>query len=67
MKKIFLLLGALFLGSYCGAINAQNIENNKIVLGTVDSIQSDVLNELCNVWIYVPNSAANTDAKYPVV
>jgi len=44
--------------------------DNKIILGTIDSIDSKILHEKRTVWIYVPNSA-QTDiyakAKYPVV
>jgi len=67
MKKLIIILAALFIGNYCSTVNAQTIENNKIILGTVDSIQSDALKELRKVWVYVPTSAANSDAKYPVV
>lgn len=44
--------------------------DNKIVIGTIDSINSKILHEQQKVWVYVPNSGA-TDmygkAKYPVV
>ncbi len=43
---------------------------NKIVLGNIDSIQSNILNEQRKIWVYVPNSG-ETDTyarvKYPVV
>ncbi|WP_347159036.1 alpha/beta hydrolase [Pontibacter chitinilyticus] len=44
--------------------------SNKIVLGTIDSIDSKILHEQRKIWVYVPKGGA-TDmygkAKYPVV
>jgi uncharacterized protein len=43
---------------------------NKIIIGTIDSVQSKILNEQRKVWVYVPNSEANdlySRQKYPVV
>lgn len=48
--------------------NAQS--NNKIEIGTIDTINSKILNEKREVWVYVPNQGAiNIYAKsrYPVV
>ncbi|MEP6949522.1 MAG: alpha/beta hydrolase-fold protein [Ginsengibacter sp.] len=43
---------------------------NKIVLGTIDSINSGILHEQRKVWVYVPNSGPNdiyAKQRYPVV
>ncbi|MBF4487318.1 alpha/beta hydrolase [Flavobacterium sp. CSZ] len=42
----------------------------KIVIGTIDSISSKILNEKRKIWIHLPKSAQNTGfakQKYPVV
>jgi predicted alpha/beta superfamily hydrolase len=53
----------------CAQTYGQN-NNNKIVIGTIDTIHSTILNEQREVLIYVPNSA-NTGmkgkTKYPVM
>ncbi len=44
--------------------------DNKVVLGTIDSINSKILHEQRKVWVYVPNSGTTdiyAKAKYPVV
>ncbi len=47
--------------------NAQT-DNNKIVLGKVDSVYSSILGEQRKVWVYVPNSfGSDTSTRYPVV
>ena len=38
--------------------------NNKIVIGTIDSLQSNLLGEQQKVWVYVPDGA---NQQYPVV
>ncbi len=48
--------------------NAQT--NNKIVLGTIDSVYSNTLHEQRKIWVYVPeedNSGTFLKQKYPVV
>jgi predicted alpha/beta superfamily hydrolase len=43
---------------------------NKVVIGTIDSIDSRVLNEQRKIWVYVPKSSTQDDfakVKYPVV
>ena len=44
---------------------AQN--NNTVVIGTIDSLQSKILNEQRKVWVHVPGGATNSTKKYPVV
>ena len=44
--------------------------DNKIVIGKIDSIQSTILNEKRNIWIYVPGDGPNdlyARQRYPVV
>lgn len=63
MKKVFLPVLAAFF-SLCAF--AQN--DNKVTIGTIDSIQSTILNEQRKIWIYVPNSGqADSRQRYPVV
>lgn len=65
MKKLafcFMLCATVL----CGFAQA----DNKIVLGTIDSVSSKILNEDRKIWVYVPKSAANdisAPQKYPVV
>lgn len=50
-------------------LQAQSV-NNTIVIGTIDSIQSKILNEKRKLWVYVPNSGTNdfySKQKYPVI
>jgi predicted alpha/beta superfamily hydrolase len=44
--------------------------DNKIVIGTVDSMYSTILGEQRKIWVYVPNAAENSiysASRYPVV
>jgi hypothetical protein len=44
--------------------------DNKIVLGTIDSLQSKILHEQRKIWVYVPNrgqAGIHSKVKYPVV
>ena len=65
MKKIvFIVIGL------CISISAFVQVDNKIVIGTVDSVQSKILNEKRKVWVYVPNSGPGglfNPVRYPVV
>lgn len=57
-----------FLSLSCFTVFAQ--ENNKIVIGTVDSIQSKILAEQRKIWVHVPDSDPNSlysRETYPVV
>jgi predicted alpha/beta superfamily hydrolase len=66
MKQFFLFLFCLING----AVNAQDITGNAIVLGHTDSIQSKILNEKRTVWVHLPagaNNPNNAGLRYPVV
>ncbi len=63
MKKTLLsILTALF------SIGAFAQKDNKVTIGTIDSIHSKILNEQRKIWIYVPNSwQADSKQRYPVL
>src|ERR1700730_11633724 len=64
MKPILFLLLAFVL-STCYAQT-----NNNIVIGTIDSIYSNLLKEKRKIWVYTPNSNENSifsKQRYPVV
>ncbi|MEP6610973.1 MAG: alpha/beta hydrolase-fold protein, partial [Mucilaginibacter sp.] len=43
-------------------------QNNKITIGTIDSVQSKILNENRGVWVYVPdNKNDGVKQRYPVI
>lgn len=63
--KIILSLIIFTLSFYC---NAQT--NNKITIGLIDNINSKILNEKRDFWVYVPHSDQNGKSakqRYPVV
>jgi len=55
-KTLPFLVLALFLGT-----SAIAQKGKKVILGTIDSIQSKILNEQRKIWVYVPNNGS-TDA-----
>ncbi|MBS1501083.1 MAG: alpha/beta hydrolase [Bacteroidetes bacterium] len=60
------LLCLCLLGTCCLPVHAQ--QNNAVIIGRVDSIQSQNLHEKRKIWIYVPTSAVTSkEKKYPVV
>lgn len=46
---------------------AQHVENGKINIGQVDSIESKILKEQRNLWVYVPNTDPESGERFPVV
>jgi predicted alpha/beta superfamily hydrolase len=42
-------------------------ESNIVSIGTIDSLDSKILNEQRKVWVYVPSSAKNSKTHYPVI
>jgi len=48
------------------ASNGQ-IDNNKVVIGIVDSVYSSTLKENRKIWVYLPNSEPNNKQRYPVL
>ncbi|GAA3621796.1 alpha/beta hydrolase-fold protein [Flavivirga jejuensis] len=68
MKKSIVLFLILTFGSLLNISHAQIItQNNNIVLGTLDSLQSTTLNELRKIWVHVPNTKKGSNEKFPVV
>lgn len=62
------LLFTSLLVSFFITSNAQS--NNKIEIGTIDTLNSKILNEKRAVWVYVPNQDDNnlySKKRYPVV
>jgi predicted alpha/beta superfamily hydrolase len=62
------LLSVLIFISFLFNVNAQT--DNRIVIGTIDSVYSKVLNEQRKIWVYVPddfNSGLFSKQHYPVV
>jgi predicted alpha/beta superfamily hydrolase len=65
MRKTFLLI--VFATLVLGA-RAQT--DNKIVIGKIDSLYSNILNEQRKIWVYTPNMTSgnpDTSQRYPVV
>jgi predicted alpha/beta superfamily hydrolase len=64
MRKILLAI-------LCAAIfKAHAQDDNKVVIGKIDSVYSKILNERRNIWVYTPDmTSGNHDPKlrYPVV
>ncbi len=66
--KNYLTILLITLTTFCFTnINAQDIDNGKINIGTLDSVQSNILNENRRIWVHVPTTATNSDTKYPVI
>ncbi|RQO65977.1 esterase [Pedobacter sp. KBW06] len=63
MKKLILSLLTAFF-SLCALAQM----DNKVTIGTIDSIQSKILNERRKIWIHVPGSwNADSKQRYPVL
>lgn len=63
MKKLILSILTVIL-----SLGALAQKDNKVTIGTIDSIQSKILNEQRKIWIYVPSSwSADSKQRYPVV
>ncbi|MDP4265510.1 MAG: alpha/beta hydrolase-fold protein [Bacteroidota bacterium] len=61
------LFSVLFIALFCSS-NGQN--DNKIVIGKIDSIQSRILNEERKIMVYIPDGFSAADfarQRYPVV
>jgi hypothetical protein len=60
MKAVSLLLWCLLFAVNTG--QSQTVSNN-VVIGTIDSIYSKVLKEKRAIWVSVPNTAEDGEAK----
>ena len=62
--KTFCLTTMIVLLLFCAnGIQAQisQTQPKQIVIGSIDTIQSKILNEQREVWVYVPRSASDTN------
>jgi uncharacterized protein len=65
-----LMLGFLLLFTNSNQAQSTHAQLNRILIGSIDSIHSRILNEQRKIWVYVPNSAsqdANSTQHFPVV
>ena len=65
MKKIILLIAFGLLANL--AFSQGKVDEEKIVIGKIDSVQSNILGEKRNLWVHVPEGAANSKERYAVV
>lgn len=49
------------------AFSQGKVDKDNIVIGKTDSVQSKILGEQRKIWVYVPDEAANSKERYPVV
>lgn len=59
----------LFFLSFPQLSKSQIVSNNSIIIGTVDSVESKILNEKRKIWVYVPtrNQPLFAPEKFPVL
>ncbi|WP_316776850.1 alpha/beta hydrolase-fold protein [Pedobacter antarcticus] len=63
MKKLVLSIFTAFF-SLCALAQ----KDNKVTIGSIDSIQSKILNEQRKIWVYVPSSwTPESKQRYPVL
>ncbi|MCB9265403.1 MAG: alpha/beta hydrolase [Lewinellaceae bacterium] len=72
MKKQILLaltfVAIAFCLPYMSAAQSTITQDGKVVIGNIDTINSEILGETRTVWIHVPESTAmSSSATYPVV
>jgi len=73
MKNFLLLLGAVFLLAACQNRDASPSElsnSGQIVIGQMDSLRSEILDETRNIWVHVPDNATGAiygETSYPVL
>ena len=65
MKHISFFISFFFLGNI--AFSQGKVDNNLIVIGKTDSVQSKILGEKRDIWVHVPDGAINSKQHYPVV
>lgn len=59
MKNFFLLIAAAFLLAACQNRDASPSEvsdSGQIVIGQMDSLRSEILDETRNIWVHVPDN-----------
>lgn len=65
MKKSTLFLLFCLLSNL--VFSQGKVDKENIVIGKTDSVQSNILGELRKIWVHVPDGAANSNTRYPVV
>lgn len=65
MKSVFTLLFFCLLFHITSF--SQHIDNGKINIGEIDTIQSEILNETRRLWVHVPLTEPNSGERFPVV
>lgn len=65
MKKIILFLTLSILTDLVFAQG--KVEKESIVIGKIDSVQSNILGENRKIWVHVPGGVANSKERFPVV
>ena len=73
MKNFLLLIAAAFLLAACQNRDASTSEvsnSGQIVIGQMDSLRSEILDETRNIWVHVPDEATGAifgKSSYPVL
>lgn len=73
MKNYFLLIASSLLLAACGSLDnnqADKHSGDPIVIGRMDSLYSEILDETRNIWVHVPDEAAGAiygKTTYPVL
>ncbi|MBK9256080.1 MAG: alpha/beta hydrolase [Saprospiraceae bacterium] len=65
MRNKILLLSFCLLATL--TFSQGKVENGNIVIGKIDSVQSNILGENRKIWVYVPDGAVNNTERFPVV
>jgi predicted alpha/beta superfamily hydrolase len=72
MKNFLLLIAATFLLAACQNRDASpsGADSGQIVIGQMDSLRSEILDETRNIWVHVPDEATGAifgKSSYPVL
>jgi len=65
MKNVIILFAFCLLATL--TFSQGKVINEKIVIGKIDSVQSNILGENRKIWVYVPDGAVNNTERFPVV
>jgi len=70
MKKLIIPFIVLLILVSCQSNEPAADQDNQIVIGKIDSIHSDILDETRTIWVHVPGDdgdAESSQVKYPVI
>ncbi len=65
MRRILSIIALLSINFYATAQFSQN-KDKQIIIGTVDSLFSEILNEQREIWVHIPEDI-DDNKKYPVI